>query len=122
MRQVLGACGLLDFTMLRPVLAWGSFETYEPFISLIARFFFSGRGEPRILNQWIRGHDCILGNYAILHWHLVTDVEPDASTFRVYFDCYSLKMEAVYSSETTVTFYQWIQPDIPKDINTTLVY
>jgi hypothetical protein len=21
--------------------------------------FFSGRGKPRILNQWIRGHNCI---------------------------------------------------------------
>jgi hypothetical protein len=33
------------------------FETYEPFISLIF-IFFSGGGEPRILNQWIRGHTC----------------------------------------------------------------
>jgi hypothetical protein len=30
---------------------------YEPFISLIFQFF-SGRGELRILNQWIKGHTC----------------------------------------------------------------
>jgi hypothetical protein len=36
MSQVLGAFGLLDFTMLQPVLR--AFETYEPFISLIFEF------------------------------------------------------------------------------------
>jgi hypothetical protein len=36
MSQVLGAFGLLDFTMLRPVVA--RFETYEPLISLIFNF------------------------------------------------------------------------------------
>jgi hypothetical protein len=56
MSQVLGVIDLLDFTMLRPVLAW-HFETYEPFIYLILNFF-SGRGDSRILNQWIRGHIC----------------------------------------------------------------
>jgi hypothetical protein len=36
------------------------FETYEPFISLIfENIFCSGRGEPRILNQRIRGPNCI---------------------------------------------------------------
>jgi hypothetical protein len=48
MSQVLGAVWLLDFTMLRPVLACGRFKTYEPFIYLILQFF-SGRGEPRII-------------------------------------------------------------------------
>jgi nitrate reductase NapE component len=39
--QVLGAFGLLDFTMLWPVLAWHvCFETYKPFISLIFQFIF----------------------------------------------------------------------------------
>jgi hypothetical protein len=57
MRQVLGAFGLLYFTMLQPFLAWKRFETYELFISLIFQFL-SGRGKPRMLNQWTRGHDC----------------------------------------------------------------
>jgi hypothetical protein len=39
------------------------FETYEPFISLIFNIFFGGgeggRGKPRIVDQWMRGHDCI---------------------------------------------------------------
>jgi hypothetical protein len=35
------------------------FGTYEPFISLIFQFSFSGRSKTGILNQWIRGHDCI---------------------------------------------------------------
>jgi hypothetical protein len=38
MSQVLSAFGLLDFTILRPVLLGGSFETYEQFISLIFNF------------------------------------------------------------------------------------
>jgi hypothetical protein len=33
--QVLDAFGLLHFSMLRPVLVGGRFETYEQFISLI---------------------------------------------------------------------------------------
>jgi hypothetical protein len=62
MIQVLGAFGLLEVTMLRPVLAWRAFENYELFISLIFKNF-SGRGKPRItetgiVNQHIRGHDC----------------------------------------------------------------
>jgi hypothetical protein len=38
MSQVLGAFGLLDFTMLGLVLAQPCFETYKPFISLIFLF------------------------------------------------------------------------------------
>jgi hypothetical protein len=45
--QLLGVFGLLDFTMLRPFLAWRRFETYEPFIYLIFNIF-SGRGKSRI--------------------------------------------------------------------------
>jgi hypothetical protein len=55
MSQVLEGFVLLDFTMLRPVLGWLAFEPYEPFIYLIFLFFFSGRGKPQILNQWIWG-------------------------------------------------------------------
>jgi hypothetical protein len=40
--------GLLDFTMLRPVLLGACFKTYEPFISLIFQISFSGRGKPPI--------------------------------------------------------------------------
>jgi hypothetical protein len=47
MSQALGAFGLLDFTMLLPVLAWPRFVTYEPFITLIFNFC-SGRGKSRI--------------------------------------------------------------------------
>ena len=50
--QVLGASGLLDFTTLRPVLAWRAFFD-EPFISLIFRII-SGHGKPRI-----RGSACL---------------------------------------------------------------
>jgi hypothetical protein len=57
MSQVLGAFGLLDFTMLRSVLACRAFCNL--FIVYFFNFpIFSGRGKPRILNQWIRGHDC----------------------------------------------------------------
>jgi hypothetical protein len=58
MSQVMGAFGLLDFTILWPVLACSRFETYKMLISLI--FLFLGRLKPWILNQWIRGHDSIL--------------------------------------------------------------
>jgi hypothetical protein len=58
MSKVLGAFGLLDFTMLRRALPGARFQTYELFISLIFNFF-SGRDKPRIQNQWIRGQGCI---------------------------------------------------------------
>jgi len=37
--QVLGAFGLLDFTMLGPFLAWRAFRNFVPFISLIFHYF-----------------------------------------------------------------------------------
>jgi hypothetical protein len=49
MIQVLGAFGLLDFTMLRHVLVWGAFwfgarfETYETFLSSIFQICFRTR-------------------------------------------------------------------------------
>jgi hypothetical protein len=58
MSQVLGAFGLLDFTMLRPVLAWRAFWNLWTTYFFNFQFFFSVRGKPRILIQWIRGHDC----------------------------------------------------------------
>jgi hypothetical protein len=65
MSQVLGMLGLLDFTMLQPVLASRArLETYELFISLIPQFFFSGRSRLRLTetaaaDQWIQGHTCM---------------------------------------------------------------
>jgi hypothetical protein len=38
MGQVLGAFGLLNFTMLQPILDGMHFETYERFITLIFHF------------------------------------------------------------------------------------
>jgi hypothetical protein len=40
---ILGAFGLLDFTMLRPFSLGARYETYEPFISLILQFIFGPR-------------------------------------------------------------------------------
>jgi hypothetical protein len=48
MCQVLGAFGLLDFTMLRPVLAWRTFWNLRT-DPLMFQFFFSGRGKPQII-------------------------------------------------------------------------
>jgi hypothetical protein len=62
--QVLGVFELLDFTMLRPVLAWRAFWNLCT-VCLFDFPFFSGRGKPRILNQWIRGHDCIRNLYTL---------------------------------------------------------
>jgi hypothetical protein len=44
MSQLLDAFGLLDFTLLRPVLAWGALNR------LFIKFsnIYSGRGKPRI--------------------------------------------------------------------------
>jgi hypothetical protein len=58
MGQVLGAFALLDFTMLRPVLAWRACWNCWALYFFSFQFFW-GRGKPRILNQWIRWHDCI---------------------------------------------------------------
>jgi hypothetical protein len=78
MGQLLGAFGLLDLPCYGPFSLGARFETYGPVVSLILRFFllrslfffnfpnyFSGRGKPRILNQWVRGHDCI----HVLYFH-----------------------------------------------------
>jgi hypothetical protein len=35
MSEVLGAFGLLDVTMFRPILRWRAFATYEPVILFI---------------------------------------------------------------------------------------
>jgi hypothetical protein len=58
MSLVLSTFGLLDFTMLRPVLAWRAFWNLWTVYIFNFQFFFSDRGIPRILNQWIRGNDC----------------------------------------------------------------
>jgi hypothetical protein len=47
MNQVLGAFGLLDSPCYGPFLLGGRFETYEPFICLMFKFF-SGCNKPRI--------------------------------------------------------------------------
>jgi hypothetical protein len=56
--QVLDAFGLLDFTILRPVLVMRAFWKLWTVYFFNFPIFFSGHGKPRILNQWIRGHDC----------------------------------------------------------------
>jgi len=48
MSQVLGAFGLLDFVMLRPVLDWRSFLNLRTVYFFNFTIFFSGRGQPRI--------------------------------------------------------------------------
>jgi hypothetical protein len=64
MNQVLGAFELLDSPCYGPFSLGGHFETDEPFISLLFKFFFlaavnSGYLKPKISNQCIQGHDCI---------------------------------------------------------------
>jgi hypothetical protein len=59
MSQVQGAFGLLDFTLLGAFSLGDSYQTYEQFISVIFKFFFSGLGKPRILNQRIWRYDYI---------------------------------------------------------------
>jgi hypothetical protein len=51
MSQVLGALGCWISPCYGLISLGARFEIYEPFISLI--------GESRMLNRWIRGHDCI---------------------------------------------------------------
>jgi hypothetical protein len=58
MSQVMGAFGLLDFTMLPPVLAWRAYWNLWT-VSLIFQIF-SGRDKPRIQNPRIRGSACTL--------------------------------------------------------------
>jgi hypothetical protein len=52
--QVPGAFVLLDFTMLRPVLDLRGFLTLRS-VHFFNFPFLTGRGKPRILNQWIWG-------------------------------------------------------------------
>ena len=49
MSQTMGTFGLLDFTMLRPVLAWRAFwNLWTVYFFNFPIFFFSGRGQPRV--------------------------------------------------------------------------
>ena len=48
MSQVLGAFGLLDFTMIGPVLAWRAFWNLWTVYLFNFPIFFSGRGKPQI--------------------------------------------------------------------------
>jgi hypothetical protein len=73
MSQVQGTFGLLYFTMLRSVLAWSRFETYEPFISLIFQFFFRAavnRG------YWISGYGgtTVIRNFTNNYRHVRADI------------------------------------------------
>ena len=54
MSPVLGTFGLLDFTMLRPVLAWRAFWNLWTAYLFNFPIFFSVRGQP-----WIRQSTCI---------------------------------------------------------------
>jgi hypothetical protein len=50
MSQVLSAFGQLDFTTLRPILAWRAFlKIIKQLICLIFQISFSGRGKPGII-------------------------------------------------------------------------
>jgi len=65
MSQVLGAFGMLDFAMLRPVLAWRAFwKLWTVYFFNFPIFFFRsavnhGLLKPRILNLQIWGSTCI---------------------------------------------------------------
>jgi hypothetical protein len=60
--------GLLDFTMLRPVLTWRAVWNLWTVYFFNFPTFFSGRGKLRILNQRIRGPDCSLFRVALNLW------------------------------------------------------
>jgi hypothetical protein len=66
-----------------PFSLGGRFETFEPFICLIFPISFSSRGEPRILNQLIRGHTCTILCPTFL-WMLTNLVY----LWRYYLGCY----------------------------------
>jgi len=70
MSQLLGTFGLLDLTMLRPVLAWRAFWNSRTVYFFNFPNFFSGRGKPRILNPRKPGFACIMNNrvYRIAPW------------------------------------------------------
>jgi hypothetical protein len=63
MSQVLGAFGLLDFTMLRPILAWYTFWNLWIIYFFNFTIFFSGRGKPRI-----QEHDCTV-KFNFMSWN-----------------------------------------------------
>ena len=54
--QVLGAFGLLDFTMLRSVLAWRGFLNLWTVCFSNFPIFFEGRGAAANRGYWIRGY------------------------------------------------------------------
>jgi hypothetical protein len=52
--QILGASGLMNFAMLRPLLSRRVLKLMNPLFILFS-FFFSGRSKQPILNPRIRG-------------------------------------------------------------------
>jgi len=71
MSQVPDALGLLEFTMLRPVLAWRAFLNLWTIYFFNFPIFFSGSGQPCIMNPRIRRSNCI---YIFKIITLITDV------------------------------------------------
>jgi hypothetical protein len=61
-----GRVGLLDFTSLGPFSLGARFVNYERFTSLIFNYF-SGRGKPRIQNQWTSGAQLYTTMYVFLY-------------------------------------------------------
>jgi len=59
MSQVPGAFGLLDFTMLRPVLAWHALSNLWSIYFFNFPIFSPGYGKPRLLNPRLRRSACI---------------------------------------------------------------
>jgi hypothetical protein len=51
MNPVLGAFGLLDFTMSQPVLAWRAFWNSPAVYLFNVPIYFSSRGKPQTMNQ-----------------------------------------------------------------------
>jgi hypothetical protein len=67
--QVMGAFRLLDFTRLRPVLAWHALRNLGIVYLSNFQILFSDF-KPRILNQWIRGQDCMRRVIAVILLHI----------------------------------------------------
>jgi hypothetical protein len=71
--QVLGAFGLLDFTILRPVLAWRAFWNLWTVYFFNFPNFFSGRGNSRIrgvrLYLFFPLSSRVTFAYSLITWH-----------------------------------------------------
>jgi hypothetical protein len=92
MSQVLDAFGLLDFTMLRPVLAWRAFLNLWTVCFFNFPNFFSGRGQPQITET----ANTVSADMAVCLYVVTVENRRPGQGKQIYLRIYRGKLKNVY--------------------------